>query len=321
MGSQAGAWEPDPVETPFLDRLILQIPKKISHNPIESLWTESLNFAKRHSDEYMGEFCALIFINQTWKNTVLHWETRTSLPRLELSDMKHPRQRSAIKTLVGCLIFGGILGLFSASTACVGQDRTAPASTPAAPYPPATSTAPSPYSPSPPYAASAASASPAPYPSLSQTAPQAPAPESLQPIRVQDVIDMNRAGLDEGVMADQIRRQGFSGTLTVDDLILLSRENVPTSVVRELQLAAPGARAAASRAEASISEPVSRTVSRRTTTVTRAPTVIYETPPPIVVRSHYYSYPSPAWHCPPYGYHPPVRIVHPSPALQFHFRF
>jgi len=166
-------------------------------------------------------------------------------------------------------------------------------------------------------------ASPTPAWTPSNTVPSAtpsPASETLRPIRVEDVVAMNRAGIDETIMGDQVRRQGFEGVLSIDDLILLKQEDVPTSVVRELQLAAPGARAPEARPAPARTSSSPVPVIQERAVARPAPTVIYQTPPPVIVRPHYmYSYPT--RHYMPHGYHPPLRVIHPTPSLQFHFRF
>ena len=202
-------------------------------------------------------------------------------------------------SVVGLTILAlGAIGWIPSQSPCFAQTGTlppltTPAASPAATWTPSNNTAPS-------------------------TEPVA-SNETLRPIRVEDVVAMNRAGIDETVMGDQIRRQGFEGILSIDDLILLKQENVPTSVVRELQLAAPGSRAFVARPAASQTASSPTPYVQERSAARPAPTVIYQTPPPAVVRPHYY-YSYPSWHCTPHGCHPPVRI-HSAPALQFHFRF
>ncbi len=115
----------------------------------------------------------------------------------------------------------------------------------------------------------------------------------------EDIIAMARAGLSEQVIAGQIRANGVSRPLNVNDLINLRNQGVPDGAIQAMQTAGPP-RVANTAAVANV-----------------APVMYAPAPAPIVVEQYYagpgWYGPRPYWGPPPYYYHrhcgpPPPRV-------------
>jgi hypothetical protein len=105
-------------------------------------------------------------------------------------------------------------------------------------------------------------------------------------VRIEDVLAMTRAGVDEEVIITHVRAHGMVAPLQAGDLIMLQQQNVSKRVIAAMQAPPP--------------------------VPAQAPTAVYGYPPPPPVDGYYYYDPywGPYWHHPHY---------HARPGIAFEF--
>jgi len=99
-------------------------------------------------------------------------------------------------------------------------------------------------------------------------------------VRLDEVVAMSKAGVDEGLIINHIHAHGVERLPTTDDVIFLSQSGVSTNVIKVMQTPQP-----------------------RVVRASAAPA-----PPPVIIEEHHYGYPAcyprHHWH----GHRPPHRF-------------
>jgi len=108
-------------------------------------------------------------------------------------------------------------------------------------------------------------------------------------VRIDDVLAMSRAGVDDELIINHIRAQGVATPLGTDEVIMLHEQGVSSRVIKAMQ------------------EPPARQPER---------VVVRESaPPPVIVEEHHYGpYWGPVWRRPP-----PRRFHHRRPGVSWGF--